>query len=252
MTRAMEHPPIDVPILNWWHGVYDHVFVALHPFYGIPAEVPERQSSNDRTYEEILSWHAQPDEFEDIVKARGEAITWAEVHRNVAPETAEDDVYRAIWLLSCIGYQKRANISLQKRIVAYCEPRGIYFPAADGLPAVMEDQVARFLLASGADSVTAWDEFRDNSFDIPVPAFGRDQPPIVLPRSTTSSAVWGISLDDPGLLLTWQFDGTEALVAMTDQAFQKARPELFFEGWYVREGDYSDVFNPKDFFKRRM
>jgi len=249
MDRAIEHPTFKVPILTWWKGIYDHVFVALHPFYRVRAE-DAGPAGAPPAYEDRLGWDRRPKDFDDAIKARGESVSWDEVHRSVAPEEPRELVHRAIWLLSCVGLRPRANVALQERILDHCERQSLYMPFDDFMPPNLEPAIGRFLKGFGATSVTAWDEFRSYSTEIPLSDFDAARPSNRLPEGQTGSGVYGLHLPDPGVLLTWEFDCAQALVALSDFALRQCRPEEFFEGWYVDETTYSDVFNPRDFFLR--
>jgi hypothetical protein len=61
--------------------------------------------------------------------------------------------------------------------------------------------------------------------------------------------VYGLHLLDLGVLLAWEIDSTEALIARTDHDLRQASPEELFEGWYADETSYCDVFNPRNFLK---
>lgn len=153
--------------------------------------------------------------------------------------------------MACCGYEKRADIALQERFVQWAEAERLYFPQEDGMSSVMEPSIGRFLTMLGAREVTAFDEFREHSTVFPLSAFEADQQALRMPKHTTSDTIWGLHLPDPGVLITWEFDGVEALIAMTSKARSLATPEDHFEGCYADEATYGDVFNPKDFFKRK-
>ncbi|MEW2911748.1 hypothetical protein [Leisingera sp. JC11] len=237
-------------MLTWWEGIYDQVFVALHPFYRIRKAETLASFAGKEIYEDVLTYDDRPENFGDMIKSRGEAVSWAEVHQAVAPELPRRDVYLAIWLLACIGYQDRAGIGLQRQLVSYCQENRLYLPEDDGLPAILEPVVQEFLSCFGCRHVTAWDEFRHHSDTVPLSVFRRAEPCYWLPQSITTPAVWGLHLPDAGMLMTWSLDGTVAIIAMTDRALEVARPEGFFEGWYADTGTYEDVFNPVEFLKR--
>ncbi|EDZ45877.1 hypothetical protein RBY4I_1088 [Rhodobacterales bacterium Y4I] len=250
--RAIQHPNCNVPMLTWWEGIYDQVFVALHPFYRIRKAETLASLAGSEIYEDVLPCDNRPENFGDRIKSRGEAVSWAEVHQAVAPDLPRSEVYLAIWLLACIGYQDRAGIGLQKRLDDYCQKNRLYLPADDGLTAILEPVVQEFLSCFGCRQVTAWDEFRHHSDTVELSVFRKAEPSYWLPQSITSPAVWGLHLPDPGVLMTWSLDGTEAIVAMTSRALEMGRPENFFEGWYADAGTYADVFNPVEFLKREQ
>ena len=202
--------------------------------------------------EDLFNWSDRPDDFDNTVKRRGDAVRWAEVHKAVAPEVTQEKMYLAIWVGAVMGYEERADISLQERIVAWLEEEKLYQPDRDGMPAAMEHSVGNFLSNLGTLKVTIFDEFREHSAQVDVQAFAPDQPDLRMPQYSTGSGVWAIHAPEAGVLMSWEYEGTAALIAMTDSARQKACPEDFFEGWYTDETTYSDVFNPKSFMRRKQ
>lgn len=238
-------------MLKWWEGIYDHVFIALHPFFRIRKKLVEVTGLDKHSnYENWIESGDFADDFEDIVKHRGEPVSWHSVHMAVAPEVPEPTFFRAVWLLACSGFQERADIALQKKISTYCEKQRLQLPEDDSLSAILHPTVYRFLSALGAETVTVWDEFRDNSFTVPISVFAPEQPTYWLSRATTRNGVWAIHLANPGLLIGCQFDGTEAMIAMTENALKIAKPDDFFEGRYADSATYCDWLNPSDFFER--
>lgn len=231
-------------MLSWWRGIYDHVFIALHPFYGV-----RRLDGAGR--EDLFDWGDRPDNFEKTVKRRGDAVRWEEVHKAVAPEVPQEKMYLAIWLGAVLGYAERADISLQERIVEWLEEEKLYLPDEFGMAAVMEPSVGRFFSHLGASKVTIFDEFREHSAKVDVQAFAPDQPDLRMPQYSTGSGVWAVHAPELGILMSWDNECIAPLIAMTVSARQMARPEDFFEGWYADETTYSDVFNPKDFLRRK-
>ncbi|MFW8637151.1 hypothetical protein [Cribrihabitans pelagius] len=197
-NRAIQHPSRKVSMLTWWEGIYDQVFVALYPFFRVRAVTGSAHTLEEGGDENLLSYSqrplfndVRPEDFEDTVKRHGEAVSWAEVHQAVAPELPRSEVYLAIWLLACIGYQDRAGVDLQKRLAAYCQESRLYLPEDDGLPAILEPAVQEFLSCLGCRQVTARDEFRHHSDMVPLSVFRRAEPCYWLPQGITSLAVWG-------------------------------------------------------------
>lgn len=240
---AITHPPHTMPMLEWWRGIYEHVFVAVHPFYGV-------RKADGQGRENLYDWNERPKDYETILKSRGEAVSWETVRQVAAPDVPRQAADMAIWLMACCGYQQRADIALQERLLQWAEAERLYFPQSDGMSSVMEPGIGRFLTMLGAREVTAFDEFREHSTVFPLSAFEAAQQALRMPKHTTSNTIWGLHLPDPGVLITWGPGGVEALVAMTSKARSLALPEDHFEGWYADETTCSDVFNPKDFLKR--
>jgi len=227
---------------------YDHVFITPYPFFRIRSVTLNGTPAS--VFEETVRYEDQPDDFDEIIKRRGQPISWQYIHKALAPDVAKLKFYRAVWLLSCIGFQERADFSLQKKILEYCEVNRIYLPEDGALPAILHPLLKDFLLNFDGAEIFGWDELREHSIELPLNALEREETTIYLPQGATSSGLWAIHVPDPGVLITSQFDGTEALIAMTDNAFKIASPEQFLEIEKVDDQTYCDWLNPKEFFKR--
>jgi hypothetical protein len=233
--RRITHPSTEVPILTWWKGIYDYAFIAPHPLYRVPG------------FNGL-----EPFPGDDAIKSNGEAVSWSEIHRSVAPERTREEVYLAIWLLSVLGFAERANTELQKRIEAFCLRERLYLPDENGLPPILESQVGRFLAQFGLPSVKAWDQFQNNTADLALSDLDQRRPAIRWPHDGARRNIWALHLAEPGVFLTWEFESTEIIIGMTDRALSHAAPENFFEGWYADQNTYFDVHNAPDFLKRRI
>lgn len=262
VPRDIYSPSSKIPMLDWWRGVYAHVYVALHPFYRIKNSAIKSSCGAPEDYEPCREydgsceevdegrWWHWLDEMREKSKHSAEFVDWNEIHSMVAPGYPKKEVYRSIWLLSCCGFHERANEKIQRQIDDYCFRNSIFLPDVDGMPAALEPRIGQFLEKLGLKQATAWDEFRDNSTVLNISDFRKNKPSRRLPKATTLDRVWAIHASNPGMLMTWAFDSSEMLIAMTDEARMLADPSTFFEGWYAKEGDYSDVFNPASFMER--
>ena len=52
--------------------------------------------------------------------------------------------------------------------------------------------------------------------------------------------------------MSWDFDCTEGLIGLSRKALEVAKPEDFFEGFYVDGYTYNDWLNPLDFGQRKL
>ncbi len=155
-----------------------------------------------------------------------------------------------VWLLSCIGFQERADIALQGSIVEYCLRNDILIPDDDAIPAILHPSLMRFLSSFEASKMYAWDQFRDCRNELSLSQLAPEQPTYRLPQGLTGRGLWAVSVPAPGVLVTSRLDGTDALIAMTDRARRMADPEDYFEIEHVDDSTYDDWLNPKSFFKR--
>lgn len=240
----LHHPSHKVPILDWWAGHFDTVFVALNPFYRLRRVAPR----DGCRYEPLIE--PRNNAVHDAAKTRGEPVSWAHVHQVVAPEVPWDLFCRAVWLLSAAGFQERAGIALQRRLADWCAAERLYLPDSDFLPAIQQPPIGRFFARFGDPSIVAWDEHRWVSVALPLTALARRGPTFLMPEGAQWREMSAVHLADPGVLMTTDFDDSAALIAMTRAAHDLARPEDFFEGWYAGPDTYADVFNPVDAFER--
>lgn len=239
------------PLLTWWNGIYDHVFVALHPFWKVDPEngphciypAPETDiEDRGKAWSEFLA----------ALKVYARPVTWKSIHEAVAPEEPREKVYRTILVETSGGYKAHLlDKALSKRIANYCEPRNIFWPWEDEMPPHLEPTVGKFLEAAGHRSVTVWNEFRDYSETVDVSVFAEGKPAFCLPAHAVSNGVWVISAPSKNLLMVWQYDGAHVLIAMTDEALQQVQPEDFFEGWYADEKTLTYPLLFQDFFERK-
>ncbi|WP_010139546.1 hypothetical protein [Oceanicola sp. S124] len=244
MNRQIECPDISVPLRRHWQGIYPHVFIAPYPFFRLRREGAE----GDDRYEPVKAPGERGSDFDDRVKRLGEAVSWHAVHVAVAPERDRETFFRAVWLLSALGYAERAGIALQEEISAWTEARNLYLPASDAPPAILEPALARFLGRFGLTHLTAYDEFRTESMEVSLEALADDAKAVALRRS----GLYALHAPDPGVLISGSFDGAEAIIAMSNAARAIAGPERDFEVYPAGPETYVDWLNPKCFFPRQQ
>ena len=249
MDRAIAAPDTDVPIMKWWEGHYDRFFIVPHPFFRIRSAGSNGLPSGG--YDKVIEHGAWPLDYEDLLKRRGEKVTWKSVHANVAPDVPRIPFYRAVWLLSCLGFAERADIDLQKRILAYCEDNHLNLPDNDAISPILHPAIGEFLAPFRGTDMVMYDEHRETSGPLVLSELDKDAPTIVLKGRFGESLAWAIHVPDPGILLTSQFDGAETLIAMTEKAHALSDPDDFFDTEPVDEDMYCDWLNPVDFFARR-
>ena len=253
--RARRAPPLEIPVLAWWAGVYPHAFVAPNPFYRLP--LPGAPGTFDPM--DHPDGIDDPDEvhaaFEARAKASAHTLSWADARARIAPDAPQALFDRAAWLLAVDGPAPARGpelLALQRRIDAWLEAER-WFPPTDGrLPPAGEPAIGRFLEALGAREALCIGRFDQLEATVPVTAFRPEAPPIrLLDAKGWGQPVDRLHLAEPGVLLAWDFDCAEALIGMTDAALARACPGAFFEARPLGPDAYVDVFNPPEVFPRQ-
>lgn len=245
MDRRIEYPDKCVPLLTWWDGIYDSVFIALHPFFRIRRRDAAPDDRSLSAFEDTRAYYSREYDGWGTVNQRAEPVPWHEVHMAVSPDTSRADFYYSVWYMSSgLGIEAgNPGRCLREKIRAYCRREKLILPEEDVIGDVMHEPIARFLQHAGAASVDAWDEFRDNSITMPVSAFGKDTPAVRLPEAVTTHCPYAVHSDECGILITAGYDSSYSFVAMTDVALRRARPEHFFEGEYATAETLRDFLN---------
>lgn len=220
LDRARDDPERrDVPMLEWWRDCYDHVFVALHPFYAAP----------DDCDDPALDVHAH---------ARTAATTgW----RDIAGRVGETDFARFALAALLAGYgmtseSRRPGMDpvpddrLIAALRAHCEAEGLAFPWDDSPSPALETALGDAYARLRASSVTGWSEFREDSADIAVADLRDPQTPCA---AAVSHGVYAYLDPGHGMLATASFDEIWTLVALTGVARDQIRPEELFEGFWA-------------------
>lgn len=257
--RELVRPSVKIPVLDWWKGHCERAFIALNPFYRLPATQDIGNSKTtqvgSRTY--VASdlrgggYDAEYDfDFFDYSKRHAETVRWSAVHDAVCPDVPFKTFALCVWISSCLGRRDDVPADIQERIEAYCLANALFLPDDDILSPALEPRVGEFLKAAGIECIDIYSEFREYRETHPVEVLSKDYPAFVLPRGGVRNDIYCIHAKEIGLVMAWEFDGVEALIGLSEDAVKVARPEEFFEGFYVGEDTYTDWANPLDFAPR--
>lgn len=256
VPRRLSTPPFERSLLDWWADDYDHVFIALNPFFRVPGFSPETAAygpmhfdREDLSPEEAVDTPPQrpneaPEDFELLIKDSGTPVTWAEVQDKLGVRDREK-FRRTVWLWTLESDRADCD-GLIAGGLDQLAARGLYRPEEDIMPVIMEPQIHRFLTTLGIEEVTLWNEWRDEHMTCPTECFARGEGPVTLPQSRVAA----ISCDSPRLLMAWTHDGVEGFICMSDDARRACPPESVFEGDYAGVATYPDWLNPPGFFDR--
>ena len=257
--RAIQHPPTELPVLEWWARDYDHVFAVYNPFFIVPGHHPDTTHYgpariNVASAEELsalaeappIPENPAPEEFPDLIKQSGSPLRWEAVRQAIgAGDRALFD--RTVWLWALNIERDDTDDEMRAALTRYCTAHGIYPPEEDCLPAILEPMLGDYLEALGIDEVMLWDEYRENALPAPREALERDEVAVWLDGATGNSVR---AVSAPGFLISWAFDDVHGVLALTDDLYRRCAPNRFLECRAYGVGGYVDVFNPTEFLDR--
>jgi hypothetical protein len=242
----------DGPLLEYYQGHFDAVFLALHPFVRIESMHPLQCQSGtiviDRSeipedvdlleYSDRLGHErgatAQFDWAETVrsMKSQGIAISW----REVATAIGFDDLRRMDRALrtNILGLKREfEDADAADQLVAHCMQAGIFLPTAGDFQPVHQRRLGELFVRTGTEQVMLGDEFGEETNLGPL-------------SSLTDSAPWPADLEgmpkwplrriyhpDASLLAVVPWDHFFMVLAMTDERKAQVCPESLFEGFWA-------------------
>jgi hypothetical protein len=260
LERSVTYPVRDIPVLKWWEGVYDHVFVAFHPFFAVPSYSPTSAAygpihmdvSDPDVFVELVKSppsrpNAAPKRFEDTIKRSGQQVRWAHVNDAIGGYPFADFCL-ATWMAAVEFRRRDSDEKIISAILQFAHQTDLYLPTQDRLPSILEASAGEAFERIGIREVTLDNEFNDYQALTSVSSLSEKSSSAV-PYSDRLNAIYDANRN---LLIINAFDNISSLVAMKDSVRHKVRPEEIFEGFYATRDMYCDWMNPHDFFERKI
>jgi hypothetical protein len=219
-SRATCYASYDVPILEWYRGCFDAVYVAFHPFFRIDADTP-----SDAT------------QLAALTKRIARPIAWEAIREGLhLPSLAVLD--RA--LRTSIGglTEAFADKVEAQRLATYCDAALIWPPREGELSPLLERPVGKLFQKAGFADVVLQDELFGNIQSAPTEAFLDDA--LVRQAASVDFRVASIYAPDKSLLVTTDWDSFFTLICGAQNVLRKADVEGLFEGFWCDEATRHD------------
>lgn len=179
VDRRIYEPFYDEPFLKWYDGIFDAVYIALHPFYfieGVDPSKSERRNLNflradiegalsieklnkiseaNSNYYEIGS-----ESIQFLQKQKGVKIAWNEV-RSACGFNSLSQVNRALKTLIRSLRPEFSSEGDALHLASFCSSKKMFLPDEDVIPPVLENSIWRLLGLLKSPEVTIVDEFAD-------------------------------------------------------------------------------------------
>ncbi len=217
--RNITYPAYDQPILQWYAGYYDCVFVAFHPFFRLA-------TPNVSEY---------PDDH--VIKQSASRVRWCEMQ---ARSGIPDAKLLNQALLTAIGAlnERYTRPDLYQQLMTACERDDIFMPGEGLFEPTMDRDIVRAFQLAGYEYATFGDEFAEDAVVKPLAPFATN--------STTIRDVWltdnimtrNLYSPDKRLLFTVDWDSFYTLICSAEATVRAIVDECAFEGFYCMRTTY--------------
>ena len=215
LDKTRDEPETDEPMLTWWQGVYDHVFVALHPF---------------------VSTGLVGSSVADHEKA-GAQMRWSELARDIDSPAFPDFAIALVMASYGVRSEVRQKMGLPvppdglvERLHTAIGARGEDYPWDDSISPALEVGLAEAFSRLGTHSLVVWTEFREESSVVSCSTLAA---PGTEWRHRLPHPVHVLQDGQARMLVTASFDDLWSLIALTHEAREVAQPETLFEGFWA-------------------
>lgn len=221
-VRNVHYPAYDQPILKWYAGCYETVFVAFHPFFRF----------NNAVWNDL---DAYPDN--DVIKRYAVKVGW---HEMQARSGIAGDKLLNLALLTSIGalHQRYMRPDLSEQLTNVCESDHIVMPCEGRFEPTMDRDIVRAFHLAGYEYAVFGDEFVHNSVVKPLAEFTTESPRMceVWPNETMMAR--NIYSVDQRLLFTVDWDSFFTLICSNDATVRSIVDAGRFEGFYCDATTY--------------
>lgn len=214
--RRRDHPHSGVPARAFWAGIYDHVFVALHPFTTAPCE-PDDPAGDF------------------ALAARADTRNWAEVAAGLGAPRFDD--FALALEMATFGVTSKQRIptlpvpddDLIRELHRLTAAERLCFPWNDSPAPSFWPRIAKALRAVGAAGATAYSEFGLAAAAVTADEFERSERIGALPHAANHVRAANGAL----LVSASSRDDIWSFIALTDAGRARFDPAAHFEGFWA-------------------
>jgi hypothetical protein len=249
VDRRITDPHFGAPFLEWYNGIFNSVFIALHPFVTIEGMDPgeaERPvlvvNRNDIPAEtlnldlmhQIAGQRKEGLSFDlETVQTRekeiGSRVSWQHIKESCG-FTSIRDVNRALLAIIMAINEKYNNSSDTAHLEAFCDANQIFLPTEDVFPPIMQPEIAALLQRLNSGPVYIADEFNENIVKL-------DPAAMFKTKSWMRSGLYEfrankIYPEDHSFLLIVPWDNFYTAICGDENRLKAAKIEELFEGFW--------------------
>lgn len=249
VDRRITDPHYDEQFLTWYEGVFESVYIALHPFCKIagidPASAPravlvvDRSTLPDKplTMDVVKALSAQNKEhlsldlpaLQRMEKEVGVPVSWAEV-RTACGFDSIAQVNTALLITIMAIKKELGSADDAEHLQAYCAANKIFLPTEDTVPPILEAQICSFLKRIGYENVVIADEFNDTVVARKVADLDTETPWVL--SDSIGFRLNKIYPEDHSFLMVAPWDSLYMAICGSRRALDTAGIEELFDGFW--------------------
>jgi hypothetical protein len=252
VDRRITNPHYDMPFLKWYDGIFDAVYIALHPFCKIecigPQDAPRPVQNIKRSalppepltldtvrslsqkYQDSFSMDLNTLQIEE--KQRGIPVSWDHVKMACGFQSIAKLNKALLTIIMAISGE-HADCSAIENLENYCLSNQIFLPTEDTFPPVMQKKITSLLKALCVKEVYLADEFNEN-----VCAFKLESLEVPLPWMISSKQNFRpnkIYATDHSFLMIVPYDNFYTAVCGNRKILESNGLPMTFEGFWCTE-----------------
>lgn len=256
MTRSdlLISLPSEGPLLDFYRGTFDAVYIAVHPFFRIPgldplrcdygSAVVQRSEMPDDVdllgymeqlrIERALTYQVAASEVDERAKREGLIVPWREIglHCGLDGARAINRALRTIILGLRAEFADEAGAD---RLARYCGEDQIFRPTESEFQPVSERRLVELFARAGCARIVLGDEFGEHDISQPLDFLKGDAGWIERPDWPQIGGVRRLYAEDRSMLAIEPWDQFFTIIAMTAERVGQTAVEELFEGFWCDE-----------------
>lgn len=238
--------PDDTPLSDYYHGMFDAVFVALHPFFTLPGTHPL-----DCDYGTPISYRSELPDDVDLIphaeaaeaeRSKQKRVDWDEAHRRARLHSRPISWRKMTGALHFADHRLidralRTNIGGLRAefadeaaadiLTEFCNKRAIFLPTEGVFQPAMYRAIESLFRQAGAETVIVGDEFGDHECELRLDG---------IVENLANAVPFGARrIRDPraSLLAIVPWDHFLTVFAMTRESLERVDPARIVEGFWA-------------------
>ncbi len=253
--RRITYPDYDVPILEWYDGIFDSVYVALHPFHRIEGHHPNQFDYQTAVHDatklsteevtEMINRPRPPDGrdghalYLSLAKRDAVPVNWCNVGESVAlPDLAATN--RAL-LTTILALKKQfADREGALKLESYCEREELFMPTEGRFQPIMEAGFGTMFRRANLGEVIIADEFYEKTKTVTIESLEDRMSSDLEAAPFFAKKIYPADMRS---LVVVDWDSFFILVCAGRDLMENMKPEDFFEGFYCTPATRHDWWN---------